>query len=104
MTHMNYSWESKVKKAIKRLGDDILPKGFELVGLAVVNTQLGEASLVENPNYEPEVGVCESDLRNDILGDAKHQHKQSLAWYYALDPKGQAAIKGLLGIQTSEDT
>lgn len=75
---MKYDWEKKIEAVL----DDIsmaLPRGFNLIGVAVENITQGEAALVE---YEEEDGdvvqgdVTAADIRQDILSDANRQYNR----------------------------
>ncbi len=75
---MQYEWEYKIHESIEDISD-LLPEGFELVGLAVESVDTGEAALIDanHRGYMESGDVVEADVRKDILGDAMEQYEKA---------------------------
>lgn len=75
---MKYEWEQEVTGALEQM--QTLPNHLAAVAIAVVNTETGEAALVELAETGEEAGsVIEADYRKDILGDAQARYSEALA-------------------------
>ena len=71
---MKYHWEKKVSQETLDYIHEFLfaATGLTLAGVAVCNTDTGEAALILDETGAS--GVIEADCRQDILGDAQKQY------------------------------
>lgn len=76
---MTYEWESKITDEILAKVDDLIftETGLTVAGVAVANTETGEAALLPSPTGEVS-SVTEADYRKDILGDAHDQYSEAV--------------------------
>lgn len=73
---MEYEWEHEIKDVLGEIAD-MLPDGFELIGVAVEYTESNEAALIDNLDRVIDTGILEMDLRQDVMGDAIRQYEEA---------------------------
>ena len=72
---MTYEWEAKILPLIEQM-QDLMPKGFHLLGLAVESEESGEGAIVSQITSHPDLSVIDADAWRDVLGDAgRHYHE-----------------------------
>lgn len=74
--NMEYEWEHEIKDVLGEIAD-MLPDGFELIGVAVEYTESNEAALIDNLDRVIDTGILEMDLRQDVMGDAIRQYEEA---------------------------
>ena len=76
---MQYDWESKITDDLLAEVENVLfeTTGLTLAGIAVANTDTGQAALVHSPTGEGN-SVIEADYRQDIMSDAETQYKKAV--------------------------
>lgn len=73
---MTYDWEEQIVPLIAGM-QDMLPIGFEIVGVAVQSIEDGEGALIAAPGWESvPVDVTDADVRQDIVGDAVRMYDE----------------------------
>ena len=83
---MKYDWEDEFLEYFNNEDDNDPPEQFLVVAIAVVNTETGEAALIEVGETGEETGsVTQAEYLRDILADAKARYSEALAdmgaWY-----------------------
>ena len=73
---MEYEWEHEIKDVLGEIAE-MLPDGFELIGVAVEYTESNEAALIDNLDRVIDTGILEMDLRQDVMGDAIRQYEEA---------------------------
>lgn len=77
----SYEWENGIAwpfcDKMAEINDEMPDYfGYEVIGIAVANTNTGEAAFIMS--YEPEGDVIESDYLSDIVGDAQMLYDESI--------------------------
>lgn len=72
-----YPWESDFLNYLTDAEWRDPPEHLEVVAMAVINTETGEAALIEVMD-SGETGVIQADYRKDILGDAEARYVETL--------------------------
>ena len=87
---MEYGWEKKARKALTKLGIALLGFGkreeFWIVGIAVENTETGEAALLRFDEAAPGE-ILVADISGDILGDAQKHYDLTLEIVFSDAPR-----------------
>lgn len=73
---MEYEWEREIKGVLGEIAD-MLPDGFELIGVAVEYTVRNESALIDNPGRVIDSGILEMDLRQDVMGDVVSMRRRT---------------------------
>lgn len=76
---MEYEWEKKINQSTIAKMKRLLPDGFDLAGIAVVNKNTCEAALMYSAWNLPTGDVASIDIWQDIEADASEIHQECLS-------------------------